>query len=293
MTTVMTDTNSGIAVAEGAEHGIAVLPMPVIVNGQSHTEGVDITHEDLYRAMEEGLPVSTSQPSPGDVAGVWDRLLAEGAEEIVYIPMSSGLSASCASASALAKDYGGKVFVVDNHRISVTQRASVFDALSLARQGESGWEIKKRLESSGFDASIYLCVNTLKYLKQGSRVTAAGASLATALDFHPVLNIRGGKLDAQCVVRGERHMQKTLIRLMETDLEKRFRYIPPERISLYTAGTFVKAEEAEAWNTKVQKAFPKYHVTAHPLSCSIACHVGSNSVAVAMAIREEGGSAPE
>ncbi len=286
MTAIMTDTNSGIGVREGEEKGIYVLPMPVIVGGESHTEGVDITHEELYRAMESGVAVHTSQPSPGDITALWDRILAEGAEDIVYIPMSSGLSESCASAIGLAKDYGGKVFVANNHRISVTQRSSVLDAKYLAGLGKGGAEIKRILEESAFDASIYICVSTLKYLRQSGRVTAAGASLAGALDLHPVLNIRGGKLDAQCVARGDKHIRKTLIRLMENDLEKRFRFIPPESIDLCTAGTFVDPSGAEEWRERVQKAFPKFNVTYHPLSCSIACHVGCDSLAIAMAIRK-------
>lgn len=287
MVAVVTDTNSGISVREGLEIGIHVLPMPVIMDGKNYTEGVDITHRELYSAMIEGRDVHTSQPGPGEVTELWDRVLEGGADSLVYIPMSSGLSGSCAAAVRLAEDYGGRVQVADNHRISVTQRSSVLDALRMARAGRSAEQIRTQLEKDAFDASIYLCVNTLKFLKKGSRITAAGASLATAMGLHPVLNIRGGKLDAQCVVRGDRHMQKTLIRLMEADLEKRFRFIPPEHIDLYTAGTFVHREDAEAWNERVQKAFPDCGVTSHDLSCSIACHVGYDSLAIAMAVRAE------
>ena len=285
-TAIMTDTNSGISVLEGKENGFFVLPMPVIVDGSCYTEGIDITHEELYTALEAGKAVHTSQPAPGEVTEMWDEILSGGAEEVVYIPMSSGLSSSCDAAKKLAMEYEGKVFIVDNHRISVTQRSSVYDALFLSRQGKSGAEIKTLLEKSAFDASIYLCVNTLKYLKKSNRITAAGASLATAMNLHPVLNIRGGKLDAQCVVRGDKHTQKTLIKLMEQDLEKRFRYILPGDISLCTAGTFARSEDAQAWNERVQKAFPDYQVAYHDLSCSIACHVGCDSFAIAMAITE-------
>ncbi|MBR2824470.1 MAG: DegV family protein [Clostridia bacterium] len=282
---VMTDTNSGISVQEGQENGIWVLPMPVIVDGQNYTEGVDLTHAELYAAMEAGKAAHTSQPAPGDVTDLWDRILSEGAEQIVYIPMSSSLSSSYETAKQLSREYEGKVFVVNNRRISVTQRSSVYDALYLSKLGKDASEIKTQLEKNAYDASIYICVNTLKYLKQSSRVTAAGASLATAMNLHPVLNIRGGKLDAQCVVRGDKHTQKTLIRLMEADLEKRFRYISPKEITLATAGTFVNAEDAQAWTERAQKAFPDYKVTYEELSCSIACHVGSNSIAIAMALR--------
>ena len=286
MVAIMTDTNSGITVAEGKANGFYVLPMPVLVDNRCYMEGVDITHEELYGSLMANCSVHTSQPAPGEVTDMWDRILQEGADEIVYIPMSSELSSSYSTASALAGNYEGKVHVVDNHRISVTQHSSVYDALFLSRQGKTGEEIKKQLEKGAFDASIYICVTTLKYLKRSNRVTAAGASLATAMNLRPVLNIRGGKLDAQCVVRGEKLTQKTLIKLMENDLEKRFRFISPEDVALYTAGSFVHAEDAEAWNERVQKAFPQYQVRYHELSCSIACHVGYDSLAIAMALRE-------
>ncbi len=286
-TAVMTDTNSGISVQEGQEMGVYVLPMPVVVDGKEYTEGVDITHEALFEALEAGKPAMTSQPSPADVRALWDKALADGAEQVVYIPMSSKLSGSCDAAAALAEDYGGKVAVVDNHRISVTLRSSVKDALYLSRLGKTAEEIKAQLERNAFDASIYICVNTLKYLKRSNRVTAAGASLATAMNLHPVLNIRGGKLDAQCVVRGDKHTQKTLIKLMETDLEKRFRYIPRTQMRMYTAGTFVNPEDAEEWTSRVRKAFRDDSIRYYPLSCSITCHVGENAVAIAMAIKGE------
>ncbi len=286
-TAICTDTNSGISVKEGEELGIYVLPMPVIVDGKEYTEGVDLSHEALFEALMNGLPAMTSQPSPTDVRALWDKALADGAEQVVYIPMSSKLSGSCEAAMALAEDYGGKVLVVDNHRISVTLRSSVKDALYLSRLGKTAEEIKAILERNAFDASIYICVNTLKYLKRSNRVTAAGASLATAMNLHPVLNIRGGKLDAQCVVRGDKHTQKTLIKLMETDLEKRFRFIPRNQMRMYTAGTFVNQEDAEEWTAKVRKAFKDDSIQYYPLSCSITCHVGENAVAIAMAIKGE------
>ncbi len=284
---IMTDTNSGISVAEGHDLGIEVLPMPVIVGGKVRTEGVDIDQETLYQALENDVPVSTSQPAPAQITDMWDRILAEGAESLVFIPMSSGLSGSCATARQLAQKYNGRVQVADNHRISVTQRSSVLDALALAQQDISAEEIRERLEKSGYDASIYICVDTLKHLKHSGRITAAGASLATAMGLHPILNIRGGKLDAQCVCRGDKHTQKQLIKLMETDLEKRFKYIEPENLSLCTAGTFVRREDAEAWTDRVSKAFPRHRVTYHDLSCSIACHVGCNALAIALSVREK------
>ncbi|MGI6635569.1 MAG: DegV family protein [Christensenellales bacterium] len=281
---IMTDTNSGISVQEGADHGIHVLSMPVIVDGIDYTEGVDITHEQLYAAMESGKAAYTSQPAPGNVTDMWDAILSQGAEEIVYIPMSSGLSSTFATASTLAQEYEGRVFVVDNRRISIIQRSSVLDALYLSRRGMRAADIKAQLEKSAFDASAYICVDTLKYLKRGSRITAAGASLSTAMNLHPVLNLRGGKLDAECVVRGQNRMQKTLIKLMETDIKNRFQFIPAQDISLCTAGTLTSSQDAQAWNARVQKAFPEHEVTYHELSCSIACHVGPGAIAIGMSL---------
>jgi len=281
---IMTDTNSGISVQEGADHGIHVLPMPVIVDGIDYTEGADITHEQLYAAMESGKAAYTSQPAPGDVTDMWDAILSQGAEEIVYIPMSSGLSSTFATASTLAQEYEGRVFVVDNRRISIIQRSSVLDALYLSRRGMRAADIKAQLEKSAFDTSAYICVDTLKYLKKGSRITAAAASLSTAMNLHPVLNLRGGKLDAECVVRGQNRMQKTLIKLMETDIKNRFQFIPAQDISLCTAGTLTSSQDAQAWNARVQKAFPEHEVTYHELSCSIACHVGPGAIAIGMSL---------
>ncbi|MGI6654152.1 MAG: DegV family protein [Christensenellales bacterium] len=281
---IMTDTNSGISVQEGADHGIHVLPMPVIVDGIDYTEGADITHEQLYAAMESGKAAYTSQPAPGDVTDMWDAILSQGAEEIVYIPMSSELSSTFATASTLAQEYEGRVFVVDNRRISIIQRSSVLDALYLSRRGMRAADIKAQLEKSAFDTSAYICVDTLKYLKKGSRITAAAASLSTAMNLHPVLNLRGGKLDAECVVRGQNRMQKTLIKLMETDIKNRFQFIPAQDISLCTAGTLTSSQDAQAWNARVQKAFPEYKVTYHELSCSIACHVGPGAIAIGMSL---------
>ncbi|HHX22362.1 MAG TPA: DegV family protein [Clostridiales bacterium] len=281
---IMTDTNSGISVQEGADYGIHVLPMPVIVDGIDYTEGTDITHEQLYAAMESGKAAYTSQPAPGDVTDMWDAILSQGAEEIVYIPMSSELSSTFATASTLAQEYEGRVFVVDNRRISIIQRSSVLDALYLSRRGMRAADIKAQLEKSAFDTSAYICVDTLKYLKKGSRITAAAASLSTAMNLHPVLNLRGGKLDAECVVRGQNRMQKTLIKLMETDIKNRFQFIPAQDISLCTAGTLTSSQDAQAWNARVQKAFPEYEVTYHELSCSIACHVGPGAIAIGMSL---------
>ncbi len=273
-TAIMTDTNSGITVKEGTAQGIYVLPMPVIVDEVSYMECVDITHKQLFQFLQEDRDVSTSQPSPGDLLAMWDQIFADGYDEIVYLPMSSGLSSSCQTANQFAVEYEGKVQVVDNHRISVTLRSSVHDAKRLAQRGKSAKEIKEILEEHAYEASIYITVNSLKYLKKSGRVTPAGAALADALNLKPVLTIQGEKLDAFAKVRGSKSSEKKMIEALKQDLETRFKDYPKESIALWTAGTFADQAEADAWLTKVKEAFPGYPVVYNPLSCNIACHVG-------------------
>ncbi len=280
---ILTDTNSGIFVEEGNELGISVIPMPVIVNGQDFLEGVDLTHERLYEFMRNNADVTTSQPSPQTLMDKWDELL-KSYDEVVHIPMSSGLSASCESAKALAKSYNGKVQVVDNHRISVTLRESVFDAKKLADRGKSAEEIRKILEDHAYDASIYITVNTLSYLKKSGRVTASAAAIATVLDIKPVLTIQGDKLDSFKKVRGMKKSADVMIDALKNELETRFKDVPYGQLNVYTAGTLEKREYIDSWLNKVQTAFPEYNVTYSPLSCSIASHTGVNSMGIGACI---------
>lgn len=190
-TAIVTDTNSGITVEEGRKYGIHVLPMPVIIEEKCYLEGVDITNKQLYHAIMSDQELSSSQPSPGDVMNMWDSILNDGYDEIVYIPMSSGLSGSCHNAAQLALDYDSKVWVADNHRISVTLRESVFDAKALADKGQSAGEIKAYLEASAYQSSIYVTVSSLKYLKKSGRITSSAAAIANILNIKPVLTIQG------------------------------------------------------------------------------------------------------
>ena len=279
-TAVLTDTNSGITVAEGEKLGIYVLPMPVIVQDHCYLEGVDITNEQLYKAMISDQEVSSSQPSPGEVMALWDRVFKDGYDEIVYIPMSSGLSGSCHSAAQLAEDYAGKVYVVDNHRISVTLMESVLDGKALAKQGKSACEIKKILEEQSYQASIYVAVDSLKYLKKSGRITASAAAIANMFSIKPVLSIQGEKLDLFAKVRGLKQSEKKMIEALKADLQTRFADVPKERIRIATAGTFEDEEDSRKWQAYVQSAFPEADVYYVPLSCSIACHVGVNAVGV-------------
>lgn len=283
---IATDTNSGITAMEGEKLGVYILAMPVNLEETIHYEGIDITSEQLYDAMREHRDVFTSQPSPGQLMELWDGILAKGYDEIVYIPMSSGLSGSCQSAALFAQDYDGKVQVVDNHRISVTQRESVVSALRLAEQGHDAGQIKDFLEKHAYDASIYITVDSMEYLKKGGRVTPAAATLATVLNLKPVLTIQGDKLDAFAKVRGMKLAESKMIEAIHHDREARFKDIPESRLLIETAGTLESEELAEHWRQQVQAEFPFARVSYANLPCSIACHVGMNSVAAVIMTEE-------
>ena len=283
---IATDTNSGITALEGEKLGVFVLAMPVNLEETIHYEGLDITSEQLYDAMRQHREVSTSQPSPGQLMELWDGILAKGYDEIVYIPMSSGLSGSCQSAALFARDYDGKVQVVDNHRISVTQRESVISALRLAEQGYDAGQIREFLEKHAYDASIYITVDSMEYLKKGGRVTPAAATLATVLNLKPVLTIQGDKLDAFAKVRGMKLAESKMIDALHQDWAERFRDVPESRLLIETAGTLENEALAESWRQQVQAEFPFAKVSYANLPCSIACHVGMNSVAAVIMTEE-------
>ncbi|MBQ9279000.1 MAG: DegV family protein [Lachnospiraceae bacterium] len=285
-TAIMTDTNSGITVQKGKEDGIFVLPMPVIVDNKDYLEGIDITHEDLYAAMRDGKDIHSSQPAIGAVSDMWDDILKQGYDEILYIPMSSGLSSSCEMAMGYAQKYNGKVLVADNHRISFSLYESVYDAKSYAQKGKKASEIKDALEKNAYNASIYITVNSLEYLKKSGRVTSAGAAIATVINLKPVLTIQGEKLDAYAKVRGMNTAKKKMLQALEEDLNTRFKDVPKEKLQLATAGTFEHKEDAEAWLDEVNNAFPGFEPYYLPLSCSIACHVGIDSVGTAIAVKD-------
>lgn len=271
-TAIAADSNSGIFEAEGKELGVYILPMPVIIEGREYFEGVDLSHQEFYQSLLEHKQVSTSQPTPADVLGLWERILSDGYDELVYIPMSSGLSNSCQTALSLAEDYGGKVQVVDNHRISVTQRSSVLDALELARQGCSAADIKERLEQTAYDSIIYVGVETLEFLKRGGRVTAAGAAMGAVLNVKPLLIIQGERLDAYAKVRGTKNCKKRAIEAMLRSAETF--YQKGQNIRLGVAGSFVREEEDRQWLEMVKEAFPGEEVFYDRLTFSISCHVG-------------------
>ncbi len=283
---IATDTNSGITAMEGEKLGVFVLAMPVNLEETIHYEGIDITSEQLYDAMRQHRDVSTSQPSPGQLMELWDGILAKGYDEIVYIPMSSGLSGSCQSAALFAQDYDSRVQVVDNHRISVTQKESVISALRLVEQGYDAGQIRDFLEKHAYDASIYITVDSMEYLKKGGRVTPAAATLATVLNLKPVLTIQGDKLDAFAKVRGMKLAESKMIEAIHQDRAERFKDVPESRLLIETAGTLENGELAEHWRQQVQAEFPFAKVSYANLPCSIACHVGMNSVAAVIMTEE-------
>lgn len=278
---IVTDSNSGISQAEGKELGIYVIPMPFLVDGKLYFEDVDMNKEQFYHFLENDADLSTSQPSPGDVMDLWDKLLKEY-DEIVHIPMSSGLSASCSTAMGLARDYDGKVQVVDNQRISVTMQQSVMDAKHLVAAGKSAAQIKEILEKEALESSIYLMVDTLKYLKKGGRITPSAALLGSALNLKPILQIQGDKLDAYKKVRGVKAAKKNMLEAMKKDVEGRFsNYVTKGQLKLHVAYT-TDEETARQWKEEVQSVFPDIAISRmDPLSFSVTCHTGPGVLAIA------------
>lgn len=277
---IVTDSNSGITQKEGKELGISVIPMPFYINEELYFEDITLTQDEFYQKLNEDEDIKTSQPAPGDVLDLWEKLL-EDHDEIVHIAMSSGLSSSCATAAMLADDYDGKVQVVDNQRISVTQRQSVLDAAKLAEEGKSAKEIKDILEADKLDSGIYIMVDTLKYLKKGGRVTAAGAAIGTVLGIKPVLQIHGEKLDAFAKTRGVKQAKKKMIAAVRKELEERFQDGDFGKHA-YLQSAYTKDEEvALKWKEELMAEFPGMEFQQDPLSLSVACHIGAGALAVA------------
>lgn len=273
---IATDSNSGITQAAAKEMGISVIPMPFYINDELFFEDITLTQEEFYEKLQSDCTISTSQPSPADVTDLWDKLLEEY-DQVVYVPMSSGLSNSCETAMMLSSEYEGKVFVVDNHRISVTQKRSVLDAVELSKQGKSGEEIKKILENTRHESSIYITVDTLKYLKQGGRVTPAAAAIGTVLNIKPVLQIQGEKLDSFAKARGLKQGKSIMLDAIEKDINERFK---GQKVHIQAAYT-CSDEDAAAWKTEIETRFSGYEVDMDKLSLSVACHIGPGAIAIA------------
>ena len=278
---IITDSNSGISPEEAKKLGVFIVPMPVLINEKEYFENVDLTQEKFYEMLESDPDVSTSQPSPGDVLELWEDVLTKY-DAIVHIPMSSGLSASWETASGLAQDFDGKVQVVNNQRIAITMRESVQDAIYLAKNGKTAVEIKEILEKEALESSIYLMVDTLKYLKKGGRITPAAALLGSALNLKPILQIQGAKLDAYKKVRGMKAAKKAILEAVKNDLEGRFAdYVAKGEMVLDVAYS-KNIEEAKIWYEEVKEAFPGIKINRmDSLGLSVACHTGPGVLALA------------
>ncbi len=277
---VVTDSNSGITQAAAKELGVHVLPMPFMINEETFYEDINLTQEQFYEKLASGADICTSQPSLESVTQLWDSLLKDH-DELVYIPMSSGLSGSCQSAIMLAEDYKGKVQVVNNQRISVTQRQSCLDAKLLVSRGMNAEEIKNFLEADKFNSSIYIMLDTLYYLKKGGRITPAAAAIGTLLKLKPVLQIQGEKLDAFAKARTTAQGKSIMMNAIKNDIENRFDGLTEDKhIWLQVAYTYNR-DAAEAFKEEIQAAYPGYHVHLDPLSLSVACHIGPGALAFA------------
>ena len=277
---VLTDSNSGITQNCAKALGISVLPMPFYINDKLFYEDITLTQEEFYRHLEDDAEIHTSMPVVGEVLDRWDSLLKDY-DEVVYIPMSSGLSSSCATAKTLAEDYDGRVQVVDNQRISVTQRQSVLDAVRLAELGYDAAGIKEYLEKTKFDSSIYIYVPTLKYLKKGGRVTPAAAALGTLLRIKPVLQIQGEKLDAFAKCRTMKASKTTMLKAIEDDIRDRFALEgEPDKYWISGAYSGARDEEVEQWVSEIQEVYPGKQIIMQPLSLSVSCHIGPGALAV-------------
>ena len=278
---IVTDTNSGLTPEQAKNLGVFVIPMPFLVNGESYLENENLTQEAFYALLNEDAGVSTSQPSIGDISELWEGLLTEY-DQILHLPMSAGLSQSCATATSLAKDFDNRVFVVDNRRISVPLKESVLDAITLRDQGKTGEEIKETLEKMGGHSSIYIAVDTMKYLKRGGRVTPAAAMIGGMLKIKPVLQIHGERLDKYALARSTARAKETMKAAIKRDLETYYaKYVENGEMTISVAHTN-NAKEAELFTEELKKEFPNIPFRfCEPLPLSVACHIGPGALAVA------------
>ena len=275
---VMTDSNSGITQSQAKELGITVVPMPFYIDGKLYYEDIDLTQEDFYRMLEKGGDISTSMPAVGDLIDRWEALLKDY-DEIVYIPMSSGLSSSCATAKALAQDYEGKVFVVDNQRISVTMKQTVFEAMKMAEHGKTAAEIRDILEATKFESTIYIMVDTLTYLKKGGRITPAAAALGTLLKLKPVLQIRGEKLDAFAKARTIKQAKQIMLDAIKTDMDQVLHDPDGKHTKIAMAHTH-NEEAIMQFKEEAQAIWPDHDIMVDPLPLSVSCHIGPGALAI-------------
>lgn len=277
---IVTDSNSGITQMKGKELNITVLPMPFTIDEKTYYEDINLSQEQFYEKLVQDYDISTSQPIAGNVIDTWNALLKEY-DEIVHIPMSSGLSSSCATAVILSEEFHGKVQVVNNQRISVTQQQSVLDAIYLRDAGKNALEIKEILEAAKRDSSIYIMVDTLKFLKKGGRITPAASAVGTILNLKPVLQIQGDKLDAFVKARNIKHAKRVMIDAIKQDMKTRFADFTAAGTMRLAIAYTENRESANEFQAEVSEQFPAYEIEVYPLPLSIACHIGPSAIAVA------------
>ena len=282
---IITDSNSGIKPDQAKDMGISVVPMPFIIGEETYYEEISLSRKEFFQRMEEGQKIVTSQPAPGEVMKIWDKAL-EKYDQVVYIPMSSGLSGSCQTAIMLADDYDGKVEVVNNQRISVTMKASVEDAIAMAEKGMDAAAIRERLEAVRFDSSIYIMLDTLEYLKRGGRITPAAAAIGTLLRLKPVLQIKGERLDAFSKARALNQGKMTMINAMKKDISELYGGVETETCKLYAVHASCP-EPFRVWADEVAKAFPAFRVQEDELSLGVCTHIGPDALAIACAKKME------
>lgn len=283
---IVTDSHSGITQKQAEELGIFVLPMPFFIDGQCYLEDVTLSREQFFETLAQGADVSTSQPSPADVTRLWDTAL-EQYSQIVYIPISSGLSGSCMTATALAQEepYADRVFVVDNGRVSTPMKRSVLDALELVREGYSAGEIKAILEDAKSNMIIYVTVDTLEYLKKGGRISAAAAVLGTVLNIKPVLKFDVGTLESYKKCRGFALARRAMIEAMRHDLETTYKeWYDRGEVSLLAASSSSQ-EATKIWVEEIERAFPGMKVMCDDLPLGICCHIGPNGLGIGCSCR--------
>ena len=274
---IVTDSNSGITPEEADKLGVRVVPMPIIVDGEEFFEDVSITKPQFYERLVKNANVSTSQPAIGQIVELWEELLKTH-DSIVHIPMSSALSMSCETARNFAKEFNGRVVIVDNRRISVTLRRSVEDAIALAEQGKTAQEIADKLHQTAQDSSIYLMVDTLKYLKKGGRITPAAAVIGTLLNIKPVLQIQGGKLDSFAKVMNIKQAKARMITAIKNDIENRFGEFKDNLEIAVVASLY--GDRLDEFKVEVENQLGVKVALTNQVPLSIACHLGPNVIAV-------------
>lgn len=278
-TAIVTDSNAGISQEKAEKYGVYVLPMPFYVDGELYFEDRTMTHEEFYRRQQAGSKIYSSQPAPADVMELWNRVLEEN-DELLYIPMSSGLSGSCATAQAMAQDYDGKVLVADIGRVTVTQKAAVLEARKRALAGESAAQILKELVYAKNDCIIYLTVEDLKYLKQGGRISASSAAIGSLLSIKPILSLEDEKVEAVGKVRGEKQARKKIIQCLEESLQNKFHTDDMSSFYLAAAASMSK-EDARAWKMQLEDKFG-VRCSMSPIPLSLGCHLGHGTFGAAL-----------